>query len=481
MSFFLDRKLYVERFRQDLPTQGDEYNCTLLRWPGATTQTLHRHDLTRASEIEAFSDGQLNIILAPLDAPYPDSVAGLEALVERYDIPGPFLEERTQGVLNSFGYVPEGPGSYCIWTHFLLKNVERTETPNTLLSTTKLSRQPLRARVTSHLRQMFLCSKAISPKSARQFEMHQPRIAYVDTTKDEEDGEAYLPSWTSRSFFLRVSEHDGSNATVTLVCFEPSPFLEEELLNLPQRIDCNQILANPFILLEMVMYDLYMQLDSNLWELRDIFQIEQKHFGYLTANPTLPLADIDFSALHLLADYIIMLREGCHGLLTTVDAIVDHYQKHTTINDVVLRNKTHEAFKYRRRLVASTSERAATFEKRINNLTTLFFNHISQQDNAMLMRDSSSVKAIAVVTLVFLPVTTVATVCGSQFFYTPSDGGIKMDPTAWIMFGLSAILSLVLLGTWRFYTQSLEHKFARGRRKVMNEKRKRERKLVFSA
>lgn len=299
----------------------------------------------------------------------------------------------------------------------------------------------------TNLKRILLSSKTTTPKSAQQYEMHQPRISCVDTGKDEEDAEGYLPSWTSRSFFLRVSKHGGSRGTVTLLCFEPSRFLGKELVDLPERIDCSQILANPFILLEMIMYDLYMQLDSNLWELRDIFQVEQKHFGYLTANPILPLADIDFSTLHLLADYIIMLREGCHGLLTTVDALVEHYEEYNTISDVVLRDKTYEAFKYRRRLVASTSERAATFEKRINNLTTLFFNHISQQDNAMLMRDSSSVKAIAVATLVFLPVTTVATICGSQFFYTPSDGGVKMDPTAWIMFGLSAVLSLVLLGT----------------------------------
>ncbi|KAK4180189.1 hypothetical protein QBC36DRAFT_297774 [Triangularia setosa] len=481
MSLFLDKRLYVERFRQDLPTQGDEYNCTLLKWPGSTTRTLLRHDLSRASEIEAFSDGQLNIILAPLDDSSPDSVAGFEALVERYDIPGAFLEERTQGVLNSFGYVPEGSGSYCIWTHFLLKDVERTETPGNNSDSTKLLRRPLRTGLVTHLKQMLLPSKPNTPKSAEQFEMHQPRISYVDTDKDEEGADGYLPSWTSRSFFLHVRNHGGNNATVTLLCFEPSHFLEDELVNLPQRINCSQILANPFILLEMVMYDLYMQLDSNLWELRDIFQVEQNHFGYLTANPTLPLAEIDFSALHLLADYIIMLREGCHGLLTTVDAVAEHYQKYNTVNDVVLRDKTYEAFKYRRRLVASTSERAATFEKRINNLTTLFFNHISQQDNAMLMRDSSSVKAIAVVTLVFLPVTTVATICGSQFFYTPSDGGIKMDPKAWVMFGLSAVLSLVLLGTWSFYTQSLEQKYARGRRRVLNERGKLDRKLVFSA
>ncbi|KAK0749677.1 hypothetical protein B0T18DRAFT_427759 [Schizothecium vesticola] len=54
----------------------------------------------------------------------------------------------------------------------------------------------------------------------------------------------------------------------------------------------------------------------------------------------------------------------------------------------------------------------------------------------MFMRDSASVKAIAVITLVFLRVTTVATICGLQFFYNCDDGGIAMDlsrnSTLWV-------------------------------------------------
>jgi hypothetical protein len=63
---------------------------------------------------------------------------------------------------------------------------------------------------------------------------------------------------------------------VTLVCFAPSPFLEDDLVNLPQRVDCAKIMLNPYILLEIILYDLYMQLDTTLWELRKIFTVEQE-------------------------------------------------------------------------------------------------------------------------------------------------------------------------------------------------------------
>ena len=159
-----------------------------------------------------------------------------------------------------------------------------------------------------------------------------------------------------------------------------------------------------------------------------------------------------------------MLREGSQGLLAILDAAVDYHKSATPfLSPDLLSQQTQAALEYRRRLTRATDERAATFEKRINNLITLFFNHISQQDNAMLMRDSSSVKAIAFITLIFLPVTTVATICGSQFFYKLDKGGIAMDPSGWVMFVVSVVLSLLLLAVWGYYTKRLEQRFARGR------------------
>jgi len=103
--------------------------------------------------------------------------------------------------------------------------------------------------------------------------MHEPIIKYG---QPERDAEPYLPKWTKRSFFLRVEGHGTDNPTVNLVCFEPWSFLKDDLMNLPQRVDCRKILVDPSILLEIIFYDLYMQLDTTLWDLRKIFQIEQE-------------------------------------------------------------------------------------------------------------------------------------------------------------------------------------------------------------
>lgn len=92
---------------------------------------------------------------------------------------------------------------------------------------------------------------------------------------------------------------------------------------------------------------------------------------------------------------------------------------------------------------------------------------MSLQDSGFMMRDSSSLRAIAVLTLVFLPITTVATVCGSEFFYTAEgeDGSpisVKMMESVWIMFLLSGLMTLGLMVVWQWNTNKLGKAFSRG-------------------
>lgn len=279
MSLFLDKEAYLERFKRDKVPDGDQYECTLLRWLGADNNTTVRNNFTRALEITDFAAAPLNIIIAPLDTSNADELAGLEALVRRYDIPGAFLDERTQGVLNSFGYRPHSSTSFCTWIHFLLKDVERSESPPP--SDVDPANTSFRRRLTKLLRR---------PKSnvSTQGESHElePRLAYIPHYRDDRTCTSYspsnccereepsLPKWTNRSFFLHVTNHHVDSPEITLICFNPSPFLTDDLTHLAARTNCSQILLNPYILLEIVSYDLYMQLDTTLWELRRIFQVE---------------------------------------------------------------------------------------------------------------------------------------------------------------------------------------------------------------
>lgn len=83
------------------------------------------------------------------------------------------------------------------------------------------------------------------------------------------------------------------------------------------------------------------------------------------------------------------------------------------------------------------------------------------------MRDSTSLKSVALLTAFFLPITTIATICGSEFFYTSdSDETIQMNPAGWVMFGVSGIVTAILVGAWIWQVKKLEKRFARGKRQV---------------
>ena len=68
-----------------------------------------------------------------------------------------------------------------------------------------------------------------------------------------------------------------------------------------------------------------------------------------------------------------------------------------------------------------------------------------------MLNDSSNMKTIAVMTLIFLPVSTVAAVFGSQFFATTtedewSNSRFRVHPIMWIFCAISVPLTVAVYG-----------------------------------
>lgn len=82
------------------------------------------------------------------------------------------------------------------------------------------------------------------------------------------------------------------------------------------------------------------------------------------------------------------------------------------------------------------------------------FNLITQHDNRIIQRDSTSMKTIAVMTLLFLPTTAIATIFGTQFFDfgESSDGSRRMHVSHWIwLFGfMSLLVTVFVCGVWAY-------------------------------
>jgi len=84
------------------------------------------------------------------------------------------------------------------------------------------------------------------------------------------------------------------------------------------------------------------------------------------------------------------------------------------------------------------------------NVINLSFNLVTQQD-------SSSMKTIAFMTLVFLPAGTVASIFGSQFFNLIVDSNgvphFVISPLFWIFWAISLPITAILVVLWKWWPQ----------------------------
>jgi hypothetical protein len=95
-----------------------------------------------------------------------------------------------------------------------------------------------------------------------------------------------------------------------------------------------------------------------------------------------------------------------------------------------------------------------------------------RHDSTMMRHDSSSMKIIAAITMVFLPTTAVASVIGSQLFLSTvnedSEGSyweVKASPllnTLWMIAGPLTLGVITMAASWNWYNASHVSQDARG-------------------
>ncbi|KAH8803461.1 hypothetical protein F5884DRAFT_682283 [Xylogone sp. PMI_703] len=67
-------------------------------------------------------------------------------------------------------------------------------------------------------------------------------------------------------------------------------------------------------------------------------------------------------------------------------------------------------------------------------------------------RDSSQMRSISIITMVFLPGTFFATLFSMTFFnWSPSDGGAIVSHYVWIYFVMTAVSTIIALPAWWYF------------------------------
>lgn len=162
---------------------------------------------------------------------------------------------------------------------------------------------------------------------------------------------------------------------------------------------------------------------------------------------------LDFQGLHNLAKHNIYLRENCESALATIDDLRDSHKGTCSDPPNLAQEATRQALKYQKTLFQSTQRRLESLDRRLNNIIQLSFNIVTQGDSRLMQSESQSMKTIAVMTLIFMPLSTVASVFGTEFMKVEDEPGhrITVSRDFWLLWLIAAPLTIVVIVVWRVW------------------------------
>lgn len=243
--------------------------------------------------------------------------------------------------------------------------------------------------------------------------------------------------------------HDKDKASAVLVIFSASP----ELRNRCQRLwdtDLSLVLVDPFSLFVICLDELWLQAQGIVKIVGDEFSNMERTALDLALATATAIGDRhhDFVGLHNIAKHIIYLKEGSEAAMLTITHLQDFHRELLKEppqgkNAMPTMRLTSQMLKQKAVQFEGWKLRMGSLQQRMQNIINLSFNVVTQHDSHVLKNDSKSMKAIAVVTVAFLPLATVAAVFGSQFFsFDAQTRKILVANDFWIFWALIGPSSL---------------------------------------
>lgn len=191
-----------------------------------------------------------------------------------------------------------------------------------------------------------------------------------------------------------------------------------------------------------------------------------------------------FTSLHNISKHAIYLHEGVTSHLLLIDRIlatldergmdaklIDGSEPKVTdssaaamTSTALARHRDRQSLEYRKTLFKSTQLRLSSLRNRIDNMLSLSFNLVTQQDSMSMLRgsthmarDSNSMKIISGITMLFLPATAVASILGSQVFQDNAP-----TPLFYIMLWITVPLTIIVFVSVHLWKRWTERKLGGG-------------------
>jgi len=160
-----------------------------------------------------------------------------------------------------------------------------------------------------------------------------------------------------------------------------------------------------------------------------------------------------FTGLHNLAKHTTYLRENCDSALATLQGLRHHHTEVIGDHPEPAQEFTRQALEYRKTLFQSTQRRLASLDKRMANIIQLSFHLVTQGDSRTMQSENQSMKTIAVMTLIFMPLGTVAGIFGTQFMKLDGEAPFHMRVSQdfWLLWITAVPLTFIVIGIWRVW------------------------------
>ena len=244
----------------------------------------------------------------------------------------------------------------------------------------------------------------------------------------------------------------------TLLCLGAPRRVVNRFYYLLRNPSWREAVEEPFLLFSIVYDELYHLVDQLAWGLADCFRPMEK--GTLdrarNTNEVFHVSS-DFISLHNISKHCIYMNEAVEAATQTLDNMMAHLITKSGNST----STTISSLQYRKTMFQSTQLRLRSLEKRMANIISLSFNLVTQQDSRVMQNDSSAMKAIAVMTLIFLPATGISSIFSTPFFSVtfdePENRMLKVAACFWIFWVVTVPLTALIFLLWLWiYRQAKE-------------------------
>ncbi|KAK2590207.1 hypothetical protein QQS21_012110 [Conoideocrella luteorostrata] len=207
------------------------------------------------------------------------------------------------------------------------------------------------------------------------------------------------------------------------------------------------------------------EMDNESQETSSPDNLNKKETEQETSLNDLQPIDIDYSNLHDIARHVVHVSETLAVSVQTIESIQKHHEIFHGYSNVPITNAS-KNIRYRlyfyHQMLTGNLHRSEANKSRLQNEISLAFNQVSQGDSFLSVRiaadtraDSTAMRILSIVTVVFLPAAFISAVFSTSFFNFQQDkekgDSWKVSDKIWIYWVTVAIVTIVTFSViWYF-------------------------------